>query len=165
MMEELVAFLKKYDIYDEEVFNSFINDSFKFESESDYKYSECLYVVDENDILVKIRALIPKIVDYKTILINIHEYVHYYTFYKKLGEKIEIGIDCEVLPMLYERLFVIEKDDVDLYNHWNKIKDGVLENNNSPYVYALKIQDSLLDLFYKSGKVKRLKKEENLLTI
>ena len=157
MLYEFISFLKKYNIYDEEVFNSFFRDAFMFDYEDNCDFSECVYDVDERNVLIRIKACIPKMIDYRTILINIHEYVHYYTLYRKLGKELKVEIDCEVLPMLYERIFVMEKDNGDLYNYWNSLRNSVLKNDNKYYVYALDVQDDLLDVYYKGNKIKEKK--------
>lgn len=44
---------------------------------------------DENNNLTDIRVMIPKIVDLKTALINVHEFQHAYDLYLLLGKKVE----------------------------------------------------------------------------
>ena len=94
------------------------------------------------------------------MLVNIHEYVHYYLFFKKIGKKVIIGRNCEVLPMLYEKIFIIEKNSDDLYEY-EKLLNNSIDKNDLNYVYALKIRDYLLNMFDRCGKIKRLEKNNS----
>ncbi|MBR3161102.1 MAG: hypothetical protein IKF19_00020 [Bacilli bacterium] len=157
MKDEFISFLKSHNLYDRIALDNYFNDAFVVK---DIHYSGCLYIVDSNDTLLKIRACVPKIVDYETMLVNIHEYVHYYLFFKKIGKKVIIGRNCEVLPMLYEKIFIIEKNSDDLYEY-EKLLNNSIDKNDLNYVYALKIRDYLLNMFDRCGKIKRLEKNNS----
>ena len=49
---------------------------------------------------------------FQTLLINIHEYVHALIIYNSLGKKEDIGLEKEVLPMMYEEMYVVESDEI-----------------------------------------------------
>ncbi len=51
----------------------------------------CFPIYDNDNILVDIRVLVPRIVDEKTLLVNIHELAHAYTLYSNLGKKYELN--------------------------------------------------------------------------
>ena len=157
MKEEFISFLKKHNLYDREIINSFLNKSF---IDEDIRYSGCLYIIDNKNILLQVRACVPTIVDYRTMLVNIHEYVHYYIVSKKIGQKVIIGRNCEVLPMLYEKIFIIEKNEEDLNEYDNFLNDSINKEDFS-YVYALEIREKLIKLFDRCGKIKRMKKKNS----
>lgn len=56
----------------------------KYPSDADISWFNCFTKTD-GDILVSLLVIVPKIVDLKTMLINIHEYAHAIELYSKLG--------------------------------------------------------------------------------
>ncbi len=148
---EFISFLKNYNLYNKEIVDSFFGDSFRYnyENDRDIIFSECIYIINNEDILVKIRACIPYINDYKTMLINIHEYVHYYMLYKKIGKKVIIGRNCELLPVAYEKLFIMEKNIQELYDYDDFLTKNILCNNDPNYLYALENRDRIVNYLKK----------------
>ena len=160
MDKEFISFLKEHHVYDEEIVNSFYNNAFRYNVEEVvFGFNMCMYVMDDNDVLIDLKACIPCISNYKTMLINIHEYIHYYMMYKKLGKKVVIGRNRELLPLLYEKIYILEKDDKALNKYGERLDNIIIKENNSDYVYALEYRDKLIDLFYKCGKIKKLNKD------
>ena len=51
----------------------------------------CFPVYDNNNILVDIRVLVPKIVNESTLLVNIHELAHAYLLYLNLGQNYDLN--------------------------------------------------------------------------
>lgn len=52
--------------------------------------------------------------DYKTMLINIHEITHGIYAYKKLNKKYNPNVGIETLPMLYEKIYILENNSEEL---------------------------------------------------
>lgn len=46
-------------------------------------------ILDKQNVLIDIRVLVPKIIDEKTLLINIHEFAHAWELYGVLGQVYE----------------------------------------------------------------------------
>ena len=154
MYEEFISFLKRHDIYDEDIYNSYISDAFIFPYRDDnVDLINCFYAIDKNDVLVDIKVSVPYIDDEKTILINIHEYVHYYIMYKKLGKKVIIGQNCEVLPLLYEKLYILENDNIFLRKYEEYLLDIIIKNDDKKYLYGLEIRDKILNSKIKTKKI------------
>ena len=61
--------------------------------------------ITEENILIDLKIYIPKILDLKTLLINIHELNHAYILYTKLNQKFE-DIDYEILAKQEEKDFL-----------------------------------------------------------
>ena len=145
MYEKFISFLKRHNIFDEDIYNSYINDAFIFPySDNNIDLINCFYAIDNNNILLDIRPSIPYIDDEKTLLINIHEYVHYYIMYKKLGKEVIIGQNCEVLPLLYEKIYILENDNVFLKKYENYLLDIIIKSNDKKYLYGLEIRDKII---------------------
>jgi len=81
---EIKDFFKKENIYKEEFFDYIRNKVKKIPSNSELDWYGCFPIVN-NNVLKDIRVLVPKIVDEKTLLINIHEYIHAFELYNELG--------------------------------------------------------------------------------
>lgn len=104
------------------------------------------YITDKNRKLMKIHLNVPYIYDNKTMLINIHEVVHAIMMYKKLGKKLHLGLDCESLPMLYEKIYINDVNSTEIINY-GKYLDALVEEIDEAYVFGLKIRDKLLDCY------------------
>lgn len=157
MYDEFISFLKRYDLYNKKIIDNFFNSAFRYsyKTTDDMNFSECIYIIDDNNVLVKIRACIPYINDYKTLLINIHEYVHYYMMYKKLGKEVIIGRNCELLPMVYEKLFILEKNSKELNDYDKLLMKQTEEDNDPDYIYALENRDKVVHFLYSKKRGKK----------
>ena len=92
--EKFINFLKKHNLYDEEVIQYWTKNKISF----DYleEESRCLigcYYKIENKILTKISLIVPFIDNDKTVLINIHEYAHALELYSELGKIYEDKVE------------------------------------------------------------------------
>ncbi len=157
MDKEFISFLKQYNIYNKEIVDSFYNNSLRYDSEIDGEIglNMCIYAINDDDVLVDLKACVPCIKNYKTMLVNVHEYIHYYIMYKKLGKKVIIGRNCELLPLVYEKLFIMEKNDDALNRYAEKLDRIIKKDNNPDYIYALEYRDKLIDLLYKKKFLKK----------
>ena len=162
---KFVEFLKSHNLYDEEIYKYWYDNSMRF----DYRVEEGrdfinTYYKFENGYLVMIYSFLPFIDNDVTILINIHEYIHTYVMYDKLGKKCRIGKDCEILPMLFEKLFVKENSNDELLNYYNYLNKCIYESNDDKYILALNISDKLLN-DYNNQNINKLNNKSKRLVL
>ncbi len=167
-----IRFLKEHSLYKEEVFQYIYNQALLFDyylEEEGRNFIGCFCIYNKK-YLSKINIFVPYIVDSKTVLVNIHEYVHAFLLYSKLGTKYKVSIDQEVLPIFFEKVYMLEYPSLEL-TEYKKYLNQLIKENDLEYHIALELQDELLKK-YKVGmnvhrldkKVKRLvkRKEYNL---
>ena len=146
---EFVLFLKKYNIYDEEIYRYYLENANRFDYYNDdflRNFIGCSLIIDnKHNGLKQIIPTVPYPVDDVTTLINIHEYVHLFSIYNKLGKKYKKDISEEVLPIFYEKLFVLENGNSNLNNYEKQLDEIALKENDERYLLALKISQYLLD--------------------
>ena len=82
----------------------------------------CFYVFDKKNILRKIYLNLPYIYDEITMLINIHEIIHGIELYNKPNKKTKITEESEIMPILYEKIYIEEKNSQKLRNYQKNIK-------------------------------------------
>lgn len=157
MYNEFISFLKSYNLYNKEIVKNFFKTAFMYDyiNDEDIIFNMCIYVINNDNVLIDLKPCVPYINNYKTMLINIHEYVHYYIMYKKLGKKIVIGRNCELLPMLYEKIFIMEKNDKELNDYDEELTNIIKREKNPDYIYALENREKLLNLFCKKKILKK----------
>ena len=153
-------FINMHNIYDKNVYDYYIKHSDRF----DY-YNEdflrngirCNYFVDSSGILKEIRPFVPNIVDDETTLVNIHEYVHTLLAYDMLNKRFKLDDDCEILPIFYEKLFVLESDNEGLNRYEEFLDRAVLEGNDKKYLMAVNMFSELLNT-YDYNQINEMKK-------
>ena len=132
MYEIYIEFLKKYNLYDKEVFD-FIKDKTVY---VDYMNTDSenfigVYpIVDKDNIVRDLRMCVPTIVDDISISMNIHEYVHLIKMYSNLNKEYVEDKYKELLPVMYELLFLksINFDEyIDIYIEHIKKEDNYLK--------------------------------------
>jgi len=144
---DFINFFKKHNLYDEEIFNYINKNSTRFEYDNEelIPFIGCYYIKNSQDILQKIKLYVPYITNQITVLINIHEYIHAIELYKKIGKKFKEDNLKEILPMLYERIYIKENPSKKLEEHLKFLNKKINENSTESYKIALEIQDELLD--------------------
>lgn len=149
--KKFIRFLKEHNLYDAEALEYLRNNGvfFDFLEEENRDFIGCRYILDKNEKLQKIQICAPFIRDEKTILINIHEFTHGLMLYKYLGKKIKTGNDIEILPMLYERVYLIENYSVQVKEYIDSLNSQITEKSKIAYRIALEVQDEML-LYQKS---------------
>lgn len=166
---EFIDFFKKQGLYDEEMFNYIRENSILF----DYLEEERIgsigcYYFNKNGKLDYIRLFVPVINCYEALLINIHVYISAILAYKSLGKKYQIGRDEEVLPMLYERIYLLENPNQKLEEYFELLNQNITDESDEKYQIGLNVSAELLD-YYKNNapttrklekKAKRLSKRE-----
>ena len=115
---KFISFLKRYNLYDETIYNYLINNAIMVDIKEYIDFIGCFFVKNEYDCITKVTLCIPFLEDDITTLITIHEYVHGYTMFKKIGKKYQLKASEEVLPMLYEELYFTQR-------HRTRRRDGI----------------------------------------
>ena len=158
MYNKFIEFLDKHNLYDKDILKYFQSNSliFDYSNEEFRDFIGCYYSFDKSGRLIKIKACVPYIYDDKTILINIHEYIHFYLLYKKIGKKFIIGLDAEVLPILYEKIYILENPSVELLSYEEYLNNFIIDSDDKKYILALKLQDELINLYNKGLSIERL---------
>ena len=85
--DEIENFFKKENIYEENFFKYIKGKVYQFPSNTPLEWFGCFPILDDNDILVDIKVVVPKIENEKNILVNLHEFFHAYELYHELGSK------------------------------------------------------------------------------
>ena len=104
----------------------------------------CFYTCNKSDILTNIYLNLPYVYDDKTMLICIHEITHGIENYQKLGKKFKKDITIEALPLLYEKLYIMENKSEELITYGNYLDEKITEECDKEYRFALKIREELL---------------------
>ena len=72
--------------------------------------------VDENNILKSVNICVPKMTNDITVGMNIHEYVKALMLYRNLGKEYQEDKYEELMPTLYELVYLKENDQEDYLN-------------------------------------------------
>lgn len=162
--QKFIDFLKKHNLYNEEVLEYWNEHKIMF----DYREEEKRDLIGwsyqlENNILTKMNLIVPFIDNDKTVLINIHEYIHLLLIYNRIGKKCTIGIDKEVLPIYYERIFIRENKTKELINYYKYLNNYIEKSKVKEYIIALQVSDILLE-DTKENKISTLIKKTKKIT-
>ena len=155
--KEVIEFFKKHNMYDINVFDYLQANS----NMIDYQFPEercligCIYIQDKNGILKRLIINIPYVYDEETMLINIHEITHGIENYFKLGKKFQKDITIETLPMLFEKIYILEHPSEKLEKYANYL-DELAASNDKEYGFALKVRNELLAAY--NGDLKKTKR-------
>ena len=163
--KKFIRFLKEHNLYDAEALEYLRNNGvfFDFLEEENRDFIGCRYILDKNEKLQKIQICAPFIRDEKTILINIHEFTHGLMLYKYPAKKIKTGNDIEILPMLYERVYLIENYSDQVKEYIDSLNSQITEKSKIAYRIALEVQDEMLLYPQKLNiKAKKLAKKYKL---
>ncbi|MBQ8193152.1 MAG: hypothetical protein IJZ46_03675 [Bacilli bacterium] len=146
---KFIDFFKRHNLYNERVFRYIRENSTLFDyREEEYRsYISTVPVIGKDKRLKAVKLIVPHIGDDKTILINIHEYIHALLFYNKLGKYFEIGPEIEILPLFYERLYILENPTEELIKYKEFLDNIIIEENREEYIIALNSQEELHKYF------------------
>ena len=166
---KFINFLRQNNLYDVKSFSYWKKNRILF----DYQEREkrdligCFYQFNKNNILKEIKLIVPYLKNDKTVLINIHEFIHMLLLYPKLNKKCEIGIDKEILPIFYERLFIEQENTKELYEYYQYLNQYITNSNQLEYILAMNLSEQVKDIYPQRNiyilekKVKRLVKQHN----
>ena len=124
---KLITFLKKYNLFDEEKYNYLINNAFMVDTSMALDFIGCFYLKNEWKVITKVRLCLPRLDSDIAVMLTIHEYVHGFIMYDKIGSSYSTKASEEVLPMLYEFLYFLENRTPEM-EQYRKIVDDI--NNN-----------------------------------
>lgn len=163
---KFINFFKEHNLYDETVFKYIRENAILFDylEEEKRAFIGCYYSYDKNNHLSKITIAVPIINDEKTLLINIHEYIHAITLYHKLGKTCKIETDIEMLPMLFERIYLEENKNQILEEYVKSLNEKITEDSEVAYQIALKYQEELLKYYHQTKDFNRLKRKAKKLS-
>ena len=116
-----------------------------------------IYLEQENGILKDYHAIVPRVTNLHSALINIHETMHCLMLENKIGKEYESSDLEEVIPVLYEGLFINfliankHYNLTDVYNEYQAYRIKKVEKSENEkkqaYVNAYLLQDELLKDF------------------
>ncbi len=161
--QKFINFLISHNLHNESVLNYWKKNKVQFDylDIDQREFIGCYFIIIDKK-LKQIKIRIPYINDDKTVLINIHEYVHLLLTYPYLNKKIKLGLDKEVLPIYYEKVYINENKSEYLSNYSKYLDQKIIENNQKEYTLALELSEVLLkennisDIYQQEKKVKRL---------
>jgi len=145
---EFLNFFKEKGLYNEIIFDYLRNNEEIIDYNDIKKRKEirCYYII-KNKILTGVWVCVPKIKDYKTLLINIYIYAHAIQACNQLGKKFDNTKNTRALPMLYERIYLQENPNNELEEHLNILDNYTKENGPKQDQISLGIQKKLLDYY------------------
>lgn len=161
--QKFITFLKEHNLYEEQMYKYWYDNSIRFDYlEEEARDFISTYYKFNKGKLVKIWSIVPFVDNDITTLINIHEYVHFYLIYDRLGKKCKINKDCEVLPIFFEKIYVNENESPELLNYYDYLNEVIEKNVDDKYKLALELMDDLVNYYNNqsindlNSKVKRL---------
>ena len=119
MEDKFINYLKKTEIYNEELLN-YLKDNTKVieYSEDANDFIGTFPQVDENNILTGIKMCVPKMTNDITVGMNIHEYVHALMLYRNLNKEYVEDNQAELMPTFYELNYYKENNVNDYFNFY-----------------------------------------------
>jgi len=165
--KEFIDFFIKHNLYDKDIFNYIRHNSILFDYIDDDQrpFIGCYPVFTKNNILTQIKIYVPIINSKKTILINIHEYIHAIILYKYFNKKYKKEKDFETLPMLYETIYALENHNEEFENFIKELDTRINEESPQTYKIALAPKKDLLEYHKKKNPTfKQLQKKSKKLS-
>lgn len=143
--DRFIDFITRHNLYDNKSFIAISNrtTNIDYNNEQARDFIGCFYKV-ENDIITDFKVCVPKIIDIRTLFINIHEYVHALIIYNSLGKKEDIGLEKEVLPLMYEEMYAVFDDEISIKDYLKDHCEMINEMNSEEYTIASKIKDKII---------------------
>ena len=158
----VISFFKKHYLYDEKMFNYFKNNStlIDYDMEEYRPFVGCFSILNKDNIIKRIHVNTPYVKDHKTMLITIHELVHAIDFYHKIGHIYQEDLTSEILPMLYEKIYVeeINNNELTTYSKW--LDKKIIKSQDFKYQVALAVRDELYNAYHNNYEdIKTLSKK------
>ena len=151
--EKYITFLKKHNIYNENIINhmNLYCTYFDYIDEEKRDFIGCFYTEDKYNRINKIHAFIPHIDSDITLLINLHEYIHLVILHDHLGKKYKRDHDEEILPMFYELLYYTENPTKELEIQIKNLNNEIKENSPLQYKIALEKRKEIFKYYKKNN--------------
>lgn len=165
---KFINFFKDKKLYNEEIFTYLREKSIMFDYiDTDQRPSiGTYYTFDKRHKLKNIILYVPFINDEITIVTNIHEYTHGLLAYNNLNKKYILQDDCEILPMLMEKLYLKDNPSPTLDRYIQYLDAKILESKckeDYRYKIALNIQSELLEYYSTNNDFEKLKNKSRKL--
>ncbi len=161
---KIVDFFRRHNMYDPKVFEYLkSNSSFVDYRDPDTRcFIGCFYIENKKTgRLVDLKLVLPYVTDDITALINIHEITHGIENYPKRGKRFKKGITIEALPLLYEKLYILENPSQELEAYGEYLDRMIEEASAKEYKFALKVREELLRNYNNNmKKAERIAKRE-----
>ena len=160
--QKVISFFKRHNIYDEEMFTYFSNNStmIDYDIEEFRPFVGCWPNINKENIIIGLHVNTPYVKNDETMLITIHELIHALELYNKIGKPYNKDITVESLPILYEKLYILENNNPLLTQYGNYLDSMIDSNIKNEYSFALKIREELLKNYdYDIEKMQRLTKK------
>lgn len=144
--DRIIKFFSNHNLYNKEMFDYFKKNTTYYDYKNeDYRvFNGTFYKLDSNNILTGIHICVPIVEDDKTMLINIHEFVHAIEMYYNLGKKWIERDDTEVLPIFFEKIYIRENPSTELLKYEEYLNNCILSNKEE-YIIAYKIYQRLIN--------------------
>ena len=159
---KVIDFFKRHNMYEEEMFKYFSDKSMMI----DYRVLECrpfvgtFPIINKKNYIIDVQVNVPYVDGNETMLITIHELVHAIEYYQKIGKKYKKDITIETLPLLYEKIYILEENDEKLTSYGKYLDSIILEKKEIDYLFGLKNRDALLKEYnYDMHKMQKLVKK------
>jgi len=151
---KIIDFFKKHNMYEPEMFKYFEKQStmIDYADPEQRCFVGCFYILDKSRKLKDIRLNLPYMSDDVTLLINIHEITHGYDTYHKMGKKFKKDITIEALPLLYEKIYILENPTEELTKYSAYLDKLITEKSEEEYRFGLKIREELLKQYNNNPK-------------
>lgn len=159
--KNLINFFEKHNLYDEEMFKYFRENTtmIDYKDPDQRKFIGRYTFLDRNKKLKNIHIVLPYIYDEITMLISIHELIHGIELYKKLNKKVKTSDDCEILPMLYEKIYMEENKSEKLENYQEYLNSHIGKDDQK-YLLGLAVRDELYKNYaYDMTKIQKKSKQ------
>lgn len=152
LYNEFINFFIEKGLYNEITFDYLRNNSKIIDYiDKEARQEIGCYHITKNQILKGVCICVPMIKDYKTLLINIYVYTHAIQLCKQMGKKIDSKMNNQILPMLYERIYVEENPNSILIEYIDTLNNYTKEHGPKEDQISLGIQKELLE-YYNSEK-------------
>ena len=151
---KLIEFFKRHNMYNDRMFEYLQNQStmIDYNDPEQRCFVGCFPILDKNDKIIKIKLNLPYINNDETMLISIHELTHGIERYQEMGKKYKKDITIEALPLLYEKIYILENPVKELVEYGKYLDSMIDEKCAKEYRFGLKIREELLKQYNNNFK-------------
>lgn len=149
--DKYMAFLRKHELYDEYFFDYFWNRAVHVDiRDEEYQglFGSNVPIINEKNKLIDLVPCMPFIDNDKAVAIGIYTYVHALTQTPRIGKKHNDNkYFCYILPMFYERIYIIENENEALLKHEEEIRYNIEIGDSLENKLILQSVDELVDSY------------------
>ena len=143
---KFINFFKKYELYNEEIFNYIEDRTIKF----DYYDEELInirgiyYNYNKTNQLTNFKLYLPYINSEMTIFMNIRPYIQAIYAYTKLEKKYKANAECELIAFYFEKKYLQDNPNQEIEKYLNNIYTTIKkQETEQKYKIALNVQPDL----------------------